>query len=201
MPLSLAEFVRRYRNASLTERATAQSHFIDLCDMLGQPHPVASDEAGERYTFEKRVSRTSGGDGFADVWMLDHFAWEYKARGKHKDLKAAYRQLNDYHEDLGNPPLLVVCDFERFEVHTKWTSERTRVYSFTLADLEHNRVTATCPLPPYDVLLALFTNVDRRRHPPPRRTRRHAPARAALVPRPRLHPRHPPNSGCPTSRF
>ena len=48
--------------------------------------------------------------------MRGFFAWEYK--GKHKDLLAAYRQLLQYREDLENPPLLVVCDLDRFEVHT-----------------------------------------------------------------------------------
>ncbi len=42
----------------------------------------------------------------ADVWKRGFFAWEYK--GKRADLKAAYKQLLDYREDLENPPLLVV---------------------------------------------------------------------------------------------
>lgn len=106
------------------------------------------------FTFEKHVRRTSGGKGFADVWRRDHFAWEYN--GKHKDLAAAYKQLNDYREDLGNPPLLVVCDFDRFEVHTNFTSTVKRVYAFNLDDLNRNQVAAACPLPPIDVLRALF---------------------------------------------
>ncbi|HET8638481.1 MAG TPA: DNA methyltransferase [Acidobacteriaceae bacterium] len=154
MPLSLPEFVRRWKINSQNERASAQSHFRDLCDMLGEPHPAAADSAGERYAFEKKVSRTRGGTGFADVWLRDHFAWEYKAR--HKDLQKAYEQLNDYREYLGNPPLLVVCDLERFEVHTNFTSTSKRVYAFNLDDLNRNQVTATCPLPPLDVLRALF---------------------------------------------
>jgi hypothetical protein len=77
-------------------------HFIDLCEMLGLPHPAEADCIGERFTFEKPVSKVYGGYGFADVWRRDHFAWEYKERRgkKHKDLKAAYKQLNDYREDL-----------------------------------------------------------------------------------------------------
>lgn len=154
MSLSVAEFVNRWKINSQSENAIAQSQFIDLCDMLGQPHPAASDSAGERYAFEKAVNCVDGGKGFADVWMRDHFAWEYK--GKHKDLKKAYLQLNRYREDLGNPPLLVVCDLENFEVHTNWTSTTKRIYSFDLDDLNRNQVTAACPLPPLDVLRALF---------------------------------------------
>ncbi len=119
MPLSLAQFVERWKIASLSESSGAQTHFIDLCDMLGQPHPAAADATGETYTFEKAVSKVYGGEGFADVWKRGHFAWEYK--GKKKDLRAAYKQLNDYREDLFNPPLLVVCDLNRFEIHTNFS--------------------------------------------------------------------------------
>jgi hypothetical protein len=125
MPLSIPEFVHRWKISAQSERSTAQSHFIDLCDTLGESHPAAADSIGERYAFEKAVTRTEGGKGFADVWLRDHFAWEYK--GRHKDLKKAYEQLNDYREDLGNPPLLVVSDMDRFQVHTNF--ERT--YSLT----------------------------------------------------------------------
>ena len=85
MPLSLAEFVERWKAVTLTERAAAQSHFIDLCEVLGQPHPAAADQTGESFTFEKAVSKLHGGKGFADVWKRGFFAWEYK--GKHHDLR------------------------------------------------------------------------------------------------------------------
>jgi hypothetical protein len=158
MPLSVPDFVKRWKINSLSERSGSQSHFIDLCDMLGQPHPAAADAAGERYAFDKPLTKTSGAKGFADVWLRDHFAWEYK--GKHKDLKAAYKQINDYREDLGNPPLLVVCDLDRFEVHTNFTSTTKRVYAFDLSDLERNLPTATCPLPPLQVLRCLFDDTN-----------------------------------------
>jgi type II restriction/modification system DNA methylase subunit YeeA len=154
MPLTLAEFVKRWKLFSQTEEAGSQPHFLDLCDMLGEKHPAAADAVGENFAFEKYVGKARGGKGFADVWLRDHFAWEYK--GKHKDLKKAYAQLNDYREELGNPPLLVVCDLETFQVHTNFTATTKRVYSFSLDDLNRNQVTAECPLPPLDVLRALF---------------------------------------------
>jgi hypothetical protein len=148
--------------------------------MLGQPHPAAADGIGERFTFEKPVSKVYGGYGFADVWRRDHFAWEYKeSRGKkHKDLKAAYKQLNDYREDLGNPPLLVVCDLDRFQIHTNFTSTQKRIYEFDLDDLGHNQITAKCPLPPLEVLRSLFDNTDALR---PNRTDAHVTQEAAKV--------------------
>src|SRR5687768_555539 len=96
--LTLPAFVARWQHATLTERSAAQSHFIDLCDVLGQPRPAAVDQAGAFFTFEKGVAKTGGGQGFADVWLRGHFAWEYK--GRHKNLGAAYQQLLQYREDL-----------------------------------------------------------------------------------------------------
>ena len=102
-----------------------------------------------------------GGKGFADVWKRGYFGWEYK--GKHKDLKAAYLQLNDYREDLENPPLLVVCDQDLFEVHTNFTGTRPHVYRFTLDDLLANAPTASCALPPLEVLRDTFTDPEQLR--------------------------------------
>jgi hypothetical protein len=161
MPLSLAEFVTRWKASTLSERAAAQSHFIDLCDVLHQPHPAAADPIGDAFTFEKHVSQTKGGKGFADVWKRGYFGWEYK--GKHKDLKAAYLQLNDYREDLENPPLLVVCDQDLFEVHTNFTGTRPHVYRFTLDDLLSNVPTASCAIPPLEVLKDAFTDPEQLR--------------------------------------
>jgi hypothetical protein len=173
-PLSLPTFIARWQAATLSERSAAQSHFIDLCEVLGQPRPAAADQAGAFYTFEKGVTKTSGGQGFADVWLRNHFAWEYK--GRHKDLKAAYQQLLQYREDLENPPLLVVCDLNRFEVHTNYTGTAKRVYAFTLADLASPTPTATCALPPLEVLRALFSDPERLR---PQQTTAHVTELAA----------------------
>src|SRR5664280_879287 len=130
MSLSLPEFVAQWKASTLSERAGAQTHFIDLCNVLGQPHPAAADQTGDTFTFEKRVSTLSGGKGFADVWKRGFFAWEYK--GKRKDLRAAYLQLQGYRDALENPPLLVVSDLERIEVHTNFTGLSPRTYTVTL---------------------------------------------------------------------
>src|ERR1035441_4943356 len=98
MPLSLVEFVERWKASTLSERAAAQSHFIDLCEVLGHPHPAAADHTGESFAFEKHVSTLDEGKGYADVWKRGFFGWEYK--GKHKNLNAADRKstrLNSSH--------------------------------------------------------------------------------------------------------
>ncbi len=92
-----------------------------------------ADPTGDWSVFEKGAEKTAGGDGFADVWKRGHFAWEYK--GKRKDLAAAYRQLLEYREALKNPPLMVVCVLDRFEVHTNFTGTVKQVHAFNLADL------------------------------------------------------------------
>ena len=132
MRLTPSEFAAKWIGSTRTERASSQEHFIDLCRMLDQQTPNEADQHGDWYAFEKGAEKTAGGDGFADVWKRGHFGWEYK--GKHKDLKAAYNQLLQYREALENPPFLVVCDLDRFEIHTNFTGTKKTVYAFNLDD-------------------------------------------------------------------
>jgi hypothetical protein len=37
------EFAIKWQKAQLTERAGYQQHFLDLCDLLGQPHPAEGE--------------------------------------------------------------------------------------------------------------------------------------------------------------
>jgi hypothetical protein len=115
-----AQFVEKWSHTELSERAASHEHFIDLCRLLGQPTPAEHDATGAEYAFEKGVvpsggaSRGAAGDyGFADVWWHGKFAWEYKRKGKYRDLTEAYRQLCQYREALDNPPLLIVSEFAR----------------------------------------------------------------------------------------
>ncbi|MCY3602093.1 MAG: class I SAM-dependent DNA methyltransferase [Chloroflexi bacterium] len=131
--LSTAAFAAKWRDNARRERASSQEHFIDLCRMLGVPTPN-DPPASPGYTFEAGAERLStGSQGWADVWKRGHFGWEYK--GAHADLDAAYGQLIDYHEALDNPPLLVVSDMDRIEVHARFTNTRPAVHVVTLDDL------------------------------------------------------------------
>ncbi|MBZ0320613.1 MAG: SAM-dependent methyltransferase, partial [Anaerolineae bacterium] len=112
------QFVQRWSDSQLGERQAAQSHFIELCQLISHAPPSQYDQAGVEFCFEKPVSTVKGSKGFADVWYKDHFAWEYK--GKHKDLDAAYDQLSAYRGGLDNPPLLVVCDFLEYRIYPQW---------------------------------------------------------------------------------
>ncbi|HQR41997.1 MAG TPA: hypothetical protein PLX97_04920, partial [Gemmatales bacterium] len=134
MPIkSPQEFINKWQKVTLSERSACQQHFLDLCELLGQPKPAEADPQGAWYTFERGVRKEEGGHGWADVWMRKHFGWEYK--GKHKDLKAAYKQLLLYRNDLENPPLLIVCDMDKFIIHTNFTGFAEDILEFDLESL------------------------------------------------------------------
>jgi type II restriction/modification system DNA methylase subunit YeeA len=127
------QFIAKWRAADLTERAASQSHFIDLCALLGEKPPFADDATDADYAFEKGAKKTGGGDGWADVWKRGCFGWEYKRKGR--SLDDALVQLQRYALALENPPLLIVSDMDRFKVHTNWTATVSKVYEITLEDL------------------------------------------------------------------
>jgi type II restriction/modification system DNA methylase subunit YeeA len=166
--LTPPEFATKWAGSTRTERGASQEHFIDLCRMLGVPTPNEADPTGEDYAFEKGAEKVAGGDGFADVWRRGFFAWEYK--GKRKDLAAAYQQLLQYREALDNPPILVVCDLDRFEVHTNFTNTPATVHKFTLEDLLDS------PKEPLRVLRAVMEHPEELR---PGKTRDELTAEAA----------------------
>ena len=132
-----AAFVQKWEAVTINEKATAQEHYIDLCHLLGHPTPNKADPNGDFYRFEKPLTKSGGGAGFADVWKKDHFAWEYKTKGKYSNLRGAYTQLILYKGDLGNPPVLVACDIANYYVSIEFTGYRTRVEQFTNADLQN----------------------------------------------------------------
>src|SRR6266404_5577564 len=148
-----AEFKRKWARYSGKETAAYQEHFNDLCALLGQPSPAAADPTGsESFCFQKRVVKDAeffaledsgrvaeepDADrerGFADVWKHGFFAWEYK--GKKKNLDAAYQQLLRYRESLLNPPLLVVCDFDRYVIRTNFNGTVQETHEFTSANID-----------------------------------------------------------------
>ncbi|MBU1281149.1 MAG: class I SAM-dependent DNA methyltransferase [Alphaproteobacteria bacterium] len=127
------EFIKKWQNVELKERTASQSHFNDLCRLLDVDDPVTADPKGDWFTFEKGASKTSGGEGWADVWRKDCFAWEYK--GKRANLGKAFDQLLQYAIALENPPLLIVSDMNVIRIHTNWTNTVQNVHTINLDDL------------------------------------------------------------------
>lgn len=128
-----ADFVTKWKAATLKERSAAQEHFTDLCRLLNEPTPAEADPVGDWFCFEKGASKAGGGDGWADVWRRGCFGWEYKGKGK--DLQRAFKQLQLYSPTLENPPLLIVSDIDSIVLHTAFTGTVPEVHVLTLDDL------------------------------------------------------------------
>ncbi len=142
--MTAAEFKRKWSRYQGKEMSGYAEHFNDLCRLLEQKTPAEADPSGaDFFCFQKRVVKDAelfnfdaspdAGEpaerGFADVWKKGHFAWEYK--GKKKSLEEAYKQLLRYRESLLNPPLLVVCDFDRYIIKTNFNGTVPDIYEFT----------------------------------------------------------------------
>ncbi|NVK20812.1 MAG: class I SAM-dependent DNA methyltransferase [Methylocystaceae bacterium] len=126
-------FIQKWQKANIKESAAAQSHFNDLCELFDHPKPLDADPEGTWFTFEYGMKKTTGSQGFADVYKKGFFGWEYK--GKKKDLTVAYAQLQQYAPALSNPPLLIVSDIERFVIHTNWNDLVSETYEISLEEL------------------------------------------------------------------
>ena len=97
--------------------------------MLGVPAPAGGDD----YVFEKGMLALGQRRGYADVFKRGHFAWENKAPGK--PLEGALKQLMNYAQALDNPPLLIVSDRLRIEVHTRFTGTPSECHVVMLDQL------------------------------------------------------------------
>ncbi|WP_119065636.1 class I SAM-dependent DNA methyltransferase [Aggregatilinea lenta] len=138
--LTPQQFTDKWSRTELKERASAQEHFTDVCRLVDHATPAELDPKGEFFTYEYGMKTSEGRQGYADVWYKDHFAIEYKGKNKYDSLDGALQQLQRYRENLHNPPLLVVCDIEHWEVHTNWTNTEKQVYRFTNAEVLTPRV-------------------------------------------------------------
>jgi hypothetical protein len=45
MPMTPQDFVHKWKQTDLSERSACQQHFLDLCELLGQPKPAEPDRA------------------------------------------------------------------------------------------------------------------------------------------------------------
>ena len=159
-----AEFRRKWSRYQGKETSAYQGHFDDLCRLLGQQTPTEADPSGsDFFCYQKRVVKDAelfdlehpdSGDpterGFADVWKKGCFGWEYK--GKKRNLDEAYKQLLRYREALLNPPLLVVCDFDRYIIRTNFNGTVQETFEFTNDQIDRPENLR--------ILRALFENPD-----------------------------------------
>jgi hypothetical protein len=148
--MSVEAFINRWRWAQDIEIATYQTHFANVCAIIGHVAPYEEPQLNEDFRYEYVIKKLDGGSGRADVFYRGHFAVEYKQKGKYRTLHAAYKQLNEYRESLGNPPLLVVCDIEHWEIHTNFTGTDKKIYQFTNEDIRRPEI--------YHLLQDLFSD-------------------------------------------
>ena len=115
---------------ALNEEQGAQSHFLDLCELLGVPKPGSL----EGYRFEEKSAVIGGRTGYADVFMPGVFAWENKAPGKNLD--TALKQLLTYSLALSNPPILVVSDRLIIRIHTQFTGHPSETHEVQISEID-----------------------------------------------------------------
>ena len=158
-----SDFAHRWASYQGNEVQHFQAHFNELCEIVGHENPH-DDLNNHDFEFNQRVRTATGGQGEADVFLRDHFIMEYKKLGL--DLDAAYNQNLRYRDGLGNPPLLIVADFETIRIHTNFTGTVSDTYTITLDDLSDIEQNATrksalgivseSPLSVYQVLRYCF---------------------------------------------
>ena len=125
------DFIHTWQDNPLSERASAQSHFIGLCGLLDLAPP--SPKTVGAFEFEKGATKTTGGDGWADVWLKGAFAWEYKKAKANLD--KAYEQVQRYAPALDNPPLLIVSDTQSIVIRTAFTGAVQERHDISIEDL------------------------------------------------------------------
>ena len=109
------------------ERQQAQRFVTEFLAVFGVENP--QENGGE---FEHKCSKEWGDDGYIDYFLPKKLVVEMKSKGK--NLKKAFEQVRDYVFHLPAeeiPELVLVCDFDRFELYHRTTVEHV---SFRLKD-------------------------------------------------------------------
>ena len=57
------DFVAKWSQIRLKETAASQSHFNDVCRLVGHPTPTELDPRGDFFTFEASTEKTGGQRG------------------------------------------------------------------------------------------------------------------------------------------
>ena len=67
--LSPQQFVAKWSKIQQKETAVAQSHFNDVCQLVGHKVPLDYDPDGKQFSFETQTVKPDGSKGFADVFF------------------------------------------------------------------------------------------------------------------------------------
>ncbi len=118
-------FSKKWENTT-DENADAKPFLVDFFNIFG-----VSDRRVN--SFEHRVTKLDGRNGYIDMLWKGNILIEMKSRGK--NLERAYKQATDYFAGLKEhelPKYVLVCDFHIFQLHDL---ESERVFEFTLDQL------------------------------------------------------------------
>lgn len=118
-------FSKEWKNTT-REEAEAQSFLIDFFNIFGISRKRVA-------TFEHKVKKLDGSNGYIDLLWKGHILIEMKSRGK--DLEKAFRQAIDYTYGLKQdelPQFILICDFDKFRCYNLETQVTTE---FHLKDL------------------------------------------------------------------
>ena len=135
MPLSWNEIKDRALKFSrdwadeCSEDAEAKPFLGEFFNVFGVPRKRVA-------TFEQRVKKLDGRDGYIDLLWKGILLIEHKSRGK--DLDRAFQQAKDYFpglKDRDAPRYILVSDFARFRLYDLEEGEQ---HEFTLAELYKN---------------------------------------------------------------
>ena len=100
--------------------------------------PSAADRADLDYTFEKRVTKATGGTGCADVWKTRLFRLGVQG-DRRATSPGAYAQLLGYMNALENPPLLVVSDTKLIRIYPNFPNQKTVPIDIPLSQIDRRR--------------------------------------------------------------
>lgn len=135
MPLSLNEIKDRALNFSrewadeTSEQAEAQTFWNEFFFVFGRSRRRLAE-------FEKTVTTDKRKNGRIDLLWKGNILIEHKSYGA--DLERAYSQARDYFpglEDYELPKMIIVCDFQNFNVYDL---DENKNYKFILTDLYKN---------------------------------------------------------------
>lgn len=116
------KFVNEWQNDK-NENAEAKSFLDEFFHVFG----ISRRRVG---TFETKVKKIDGNNGYIDMLWKGKILIEMKSRGK--SLDKAYKQAKDYFDGLKEhelPGYILVCDFEKFKLYDL---ENNRQWEFSI---------------------------------------------------------------------
>ncbi|MGR5975283.1 type IIL restriction-modification enzyme MmeI [Bacillus paranthracis] len=121
-------FINEWKDET-NENAEAKSFWNDFFNVFGISRKRVA-------TFEERVKKLDGKDGYIDLLWKGVLLIEHKSRGK--DLERAYKQAKDYFPGLKEaelPKYILVSDFEKFALYDLETDDKR---TFTIEQFHQN---------------------------------------------------------------